>query len=179
MRHQGMLVILGLLLLASCATVTGPGPTPVDPADVESIAVYSVTGEDVIRSGDERFGPSLTELLATVPNFNLQAQCIYGEDEVSAMKQRESMVELTFKAPQRIAIGVRVPKEQRESIPVDGQGFRTFEVKGLLFILSGEHQGHLFVPSDAAPTTWGCWAMLRGKEIDTRWIEAVEQALGR
>jgi hypothetical protein len=50
-------------------------------------------------------------------------------------------------------------------------------VKRALFALSGEYRGHLFLPSEGEPPMWGCWAIERRKEIDTRWIEAVEEAL--
>jgi hypothetical protein len=177
MRAHRILFVLTLLLITACGRVLPPTPKPVDVNKVERVTVYSEGTEDVIQPDDKRFAGLAKHLLATLPKFNLQAECVFSEDQISAMKRKERLVELVFKAPERVTIGQWIPKEEREWVPTDERGFRVLTVKRALFALSGEYRGHLFLPSEGEPPMWGCWAIERRKEIDTRWIEAVEEAL--
>ncbi len=177
MRHCRVLSVLVLLLITACGELVTPTPKPIDVDKVERLTVYSKGGEEIVRPADRKFTELAKQLLATLPSLNLPAGCVFSENEVSAMRGKERLVELLFKAPERVTIGELIPKEERERIPTDEQGFRVLEVKTAIFVLSGEYRGHVFLPADGKSPTWGCWAMEKEKEIDTRWVEAVEKAL--
>jgi len=82
-------------------------------------------------------------------------------------------VELLFKAPERVTLGEWIPKKDREWILTDEQSFGVLEVKGVLFVMSGEYGGHVLLLCEGESPTWGCWAIERKKETDTRSIKAV------
>jgi hypothetical protein len=177
MRYYRVLPLVALLLITACGGLATPTPRPIGVDKVERIAVYSMGGEEVINPGDRKFTELAKQLLATLPSLNLPAGCVFSEDEVSAMRGKERLVELLFKAPERVTIGELIPKEERERILTDEKGFRVLEVQTAFLVLSGEYRGHVFLPSDGVSPTWGCWAIEKEKEIDTRWVEAVEKAL--
>ncbi len=177
MRYCRVLSVLVLLLITACGELVTPTPKPIAVDKVEMITVYSKGGEEIIRLGDRRFTELAEQLLATLPNFNLPAGCVFSENEVSARKAKDKLVELLFKVPERVTIGELIPKEERARILTDEQGFRVLEVQTAILVLSGEYRGHVFLPSDGEPPTWGCWAIEKEKEIDTHWVEAVEKAL--
>lgn len=93
------------------------------------------------------------------------------------MKEKDRLVELVFKAPQRVVIGELIPTRDRDWIGTDEQGFRVVEVRGALFVISGEYGGHLLLPSEGEPPVWGCWAIERKREIDRSWIKAAQEAI--
>ncbi len=179
MRYHRVLSLLVLLLITACSGPVGgsPTPRPVDVDKVERVTVYSSGNEEVIQPDDNRFAGLTKHLLATFSDLNLPAGCILSEDEIAAMKREGKLVELLFKSPEAITIGQWIPEEDRDHIPTDERGFRMLEAETTLFVLSGEYQGHILFPSENKPPTWGCWAIEREKEIDTRWIEGVEKAL--
>ena len=180
MRYRVILSFLALLLLASCAGTSGPEPASIGADDVEKMVLYSSDGgQEVIQGNDRRFAGLLKELLATLTKFNLQAGCVFSEDQISTIEQEERVIELALVGLRRLTIGQQIPKDERDSIPTDGRGFRMLEVKAALFVLSGEYRGHLFLPSESEPPMWGCWAAERKKQIDTSWIQTVEDALGQ
>lgn len=180
MRYRGVLSLLVLLLITACSRAATPTPKPValeDLDNVERVTVYSSGSEEVIQGADKRFSELVQQFLATLPRLNLQAECVFSEDEISALKQKERLVELVFKAVERITIGQQIPEEYRDRILTDERGFRVLEVKAALFVLAGDYRGQIFLLSDSQSPAWGCWAIERQREIDTQWIEAVEEAL--
>jgi hypothetical protein len=180
MRYRGVLSLLVLLLITACGRAVTPTPKPVvleDLDNVERVTVYSNGSEEVIQGADKRFSELVQRLLATLPSFNLQAECVFSEDEISALKQKERLVELVFKAAERITIGQQIPEEHRNRILTDERGFRVLEVKTALFVLSGDYRGQLLLLSDGQSPAWGCWAIEKNRVIDTHWVEAVEEVL--
>jgi len=182
MRYHRVLPLLVLLLITACSGMVTPTPKPVDVDKVERVTVYSGGNEEVIQSGDERFAELAKHLLATLSDLNLPAGCLLSEDEIAAMKREgkpaENLaIELLFKAPETITIRQWIQEEDRDHILTDEWGFRMLETETTLFVLSGEYRGHFFFPSEGKPPTWGCWAIEREKEVDTRWIEGIEKAL--
>lgn len=177
MRYRRILPFLALSLGIACSSLAAPTPKPVDVGRVARVVVYWNGGERVLESEDEKFAELAKHLLDTLTNFNLQAQCVFGEHQISAMKRQDRLVELLFKAPERVTIGERVPREDREWIPADEQGFRVLEARGALFVVSGEYEGHVLLPAEGEPPAWGCWAIERKKEIDRSWIKAVHEAI--
>jgi hypothetical protein len=181
MRHCTALCCLILLLVSACGLGSGTTPAPPDEASNEGaithIIVYWEGEPEALEPGDEPFAPLATHLVAVVPRFNLPAGCALSEHTVQALKEQERLVELEFAAPEEIALGERVAQEDRDWIQTDDRGFRVVEARALLFPLSGEYRAHLLVPSEGEPRTWGCWAVRRGNEIDTRWVEATEAIL--
>jgi hypothetical protein len=187
MRYRGVLSLLVLLLITACGRGATPlrqaqgtaAPKPValeDLDNVERVTVYSSGSEEVLQGNDKRFSEVVKRLLATFPSLNLQAECVFSEGEISALKQKERLVELVFKAAERITIGQQIPEEHRERIPTDERGFRVLEVKEALFVLAGDYRGQIFLLSDGPSPAWGCWAIEKNRIIDTHWVEAVEEA---
>ena len=180
MRYRVILPILAILLLTSCAGPSRPEPMSIDADDVDKMVLYSSDGgQEVIRGDDRRFDGLLKGLLSTLTKFNLQAGCVFSEGQITTIKKEERVIELALVGLRQLTIGQRIPKDERDSIPTDGRGFRVLEVKSALFILSGEFRGHLFLSSEGEPPMWGCWAAESKKQIDTSWIQTVEDALGK
>ena len=180
MRCRVILSILALLLLASCEGTSGPGPASISADDVEKMVLYSLDGgQEVIDGNDRRFAGVLKGLLATLTRFNLQAGCVFSEDQIATLEQEERVIELALVGLRRLTIGQQIPKDERDLIATDRRGFRVLEVKSALFALSGEYRGHLFLSSEGEPPTWGCWAAERKKQIDASWVQTVEDALGK
>jgi hypothetical protein len=176
-RHCTLLCCLIVLLASACGVAGRPTPTPLPASAVEQIIIISRGEQEVIEGDDERFTTLAEHLLATVPTFNLPAECAVDEHTVQALRQQERLVELTFLAAQEVTLGEWVAEEDRDRIPTDERGFRIVETETLLLPLSGQYRGHLLVPSEGQAGPWGCWAVERRNEIDTQWVEATEAIL--
>ena len=92
-------------------------------------------------------------LLLTLQRLNLQATCIFSQERIQEIKQKDEVVELIFKQPMDIAIAQWVEPEERSHIPTYEDGYRILEnVKTVLFILEdnlGEGlEGHILVGSE-------------------------------
>jgi len=115
--------------------------------------------------------------------LNLQAKCVFSEEDIQEIKQKDRVIELIFKKPVDITISQWVEPEERYHIPTDEKGYRILEnVKNALFILEdnlGEGlEGHVLVGHKIdGRIGYSCWAIQQegSKEIDKTWIDGVNK----
>ena len=172
-------ILFALALLLAVAISCAAAPTPVDADRVQSIIVYSDGEATTLGPGDTGFASLTEHLLSLASRFNLPAGCRFDESKIAALKRQDRLLHLTFRQRESITLGERIPREERSRISTDGMGFRVVDADSILFALSGEYRGHLLLTAEGEPDAWSCWAIEREGEIDTRWIERVEQILTR
>ena len=125
-------------------------------------------------------------LLQTLHKLNLQARCVFSEEDIQEIKQNDKVIELRFRHPMNITISQWIEPKDRHHIPVDGKGYRILEnVKSALFILEDNQdrglEGHILVGHEVeGRISYSCWAIRQegSKEIDKTWIDEVNNMLG-
>jgi len=156
--------------------ITKIGPTK---GMVEKIVFYENGKQEIIDPKSEG-GKGIASLLTRkLHELNLQARCVFSEEDIQEIKQKYRVVELIFKKPIDITISQWVEPEERYHIPTDEKGYRILEnVKDALFILednlSEGLEGHILV---GHMTGYSCWAIKQegSKEIDKTWIDEVNK----
>ena len=145
---------------------------------VEKIVFYENGKQEVIDPKSEE-GEGLASLLTRkLHELNLQAKCVFSEEDIQKIKQKDRVVELIFKKPIDITISQWVEPEERYHIPTDEKGYRILEnVKNAIFILKDNQErgleGHILVGHEVkGKIGYSCWAI---KEIDKTWIDEINK----
>ncbi len=148
---------------------------------VEKIVSYENCKQEVIDPKSEE-GKGIASLLTRkLHELNLQARCVFSEEDIQKIKQKDRVVELIFKKPIDITISQWVEPEERYHIPTDEKGYRILEnVKNALFILKDNQErgleGHILVGHEVEGRIgYSCWAISKDGEIDKSWIKEVEK----
>lgn len=120
--------------------------TKIEPTQemVESIVFYKDGKQEIINPKSED-GKGIASLLTRkLHELNLQARCVFSEEDIKEIKQKDRVAELIFKKPIDITISQWVEPEERYHIPVDEKGYRILEnVKNALFILKDNQERRL------------------------------------
>ena len=144
---------------------------------VEKIVFYEGGKQEIIDSKSEE-GKALASLLTRkLHELNLQARCVFSEEDIQKIKQKDKVIELIFKKPIDITISQWVEPEERYHIPIDEKGYRILkDVKNALFILENNLglEGHILLGREVG---YSCWAIQqeRSKEIDKTWIDGINK----
>ena len=103
---------------------------------VEKIVLYEDGKQEIIDLKSED-GKGIASLLTRkLHELNLQARCVFSEEDIEKIKQKDRVIELILKKPIDITISQWVEPEERYHIPTDEKGYRILEnVKNALFIL--------------------------------------------
>ncbi|MCD6247549.1 MAG: hypothetical protein J7J87_03935 [Candidatus Diapherotrites archaeon] len=154
---------------------------------VEKIVFYENGKQEIIdiKSGD---GKGIASLLTRkLHELNLQATCVFSEEDIQEIKQKDRVAELIFKKPLDITISQWVEPEERYHIPVDKEGYRILEnVETALFILEDNQErgleAHILVGHRVEGRIgYSCWAINikeEGKpELDKTWIDGINRLM--
>ncbi|MBA7545122.1 hypothetical protein ES705_37485 [subsurface metagenome] len=163
---------------------------------VEKVFVYEKTKQPVnlLKSEPEKGDAIATLLTRKLHELNLQATCVFSEEDILKIKQNDRVAQLNFKTPIDITISQWIKPEERYHIPVDEKGYRILgNVETALFILEDNLDegleahilvGHLIPPEpglhDAIEKIgYSCWAINikeEGKpELDKTWIDGINR----
>lgn len=154
---------------------------------VEKIVFYENGKQEVIDPKSEE-GDGLASLLTRkLHELNLQAKCVFSEEDIQKIKQKDRVVELSFKKPVDITISQWVEPEERYHIPVDEKGYRILEdVETAIFILEDNQErgleAHILVGHGVEGRVgYSCWAINikeEGKpELDKNWIDEINRLI--
>gem|GEM_PF-2276821 len=162
-------------------TSTNWQSTKIEPTKemVEKIVFYEDGKQEIIDPKSED-GKGIASLLTRkLHELNLQARCVFSEEDIQEIKQKDKVVELIFRKPIDITISQWIEPEERYHILTDEKGYRILEkVKNALFILednlSEGLEGHILVGHEVG---YSCWAIQqeRSKEIDKTWIDGINK----
>jgi len=154
---------------------------------VESIFFYEDAKQEItdLKSED---GKGIASLLTRkLHELNLQATCVFSEEDIREIKQKDRVAELIFKKPVDITISQWVEPEERYHIPVDENGYRILEnVETAIFILEDNQErgleGHILIGHRVEGRTgYSCWAINikeEGKsELDKSWIDGINRLI--
>jgi len=179
-------------------TSTNWQSTKIEPTEemVEKIVFYE-NGEQEIVDPKSEEGKGMASLLTRkLHELNLQARCVFSEEDIREIKQKDRVAELIFKKPVDITISQWVEPEERYHIPVDEKGYRILEnVETAIFILEDNQErgleahilvGHLIPPEPGLYPSkeiigYSCWAINikeEGKpELDKSWIDGINRLI--
>ena len=148
---------------------------------VEKIVFYEDGKQEIIDSKSEE-GKALASLLTRkLHELNLQARCVFSEEDIQKIKQKDKVIELIFKKPIDITISQWVEPEERYYIPTDEKGYRILkDVKNALFTLEDNLglEGHILVGHEVEGRIgYSCWAIQQegSKEIDKEWVDKINK----
>lgn len=140
-------------------------------------------------------GIGLASLLTRkLQELNLQAKCVFSEEDIQGIKHKDRVAELIFKSPIDITISQGVELEERYHIVIDEKGYRILDnVKTAIFILEDNLdeglEGHILIgkhiPIPPGVTlskqkiSYSCWAIKeeRSNELDKTWIDEINRLL--
>ena len=151
------------------------------PAEAETMPrppVWQLMTERVFlwENGKQQFvagenSPMSNFLFQTLRRLNLQATCVFSEEDIQEIKENDKVIEMTFRFPEDIVIGQWI-----------GNRYRILEnANGTLFILEdnlGEGlEAHVLVGSGTEG--WSCWAIQQegSNELDKTWIDEINKIL--
>jgi len=154
---------------------------------VEKIVFYEDGKQEIIDPKSEN-GKGIASLLTRkLHELNLQATCVFSEEDIREIKQKDRVAELIFKKPVDITISQWVEPEERYHIPVDEKGYRILEnVETAIFILEDNQErgleGHILIGHRVeGKTGYSCWAINikeEGKpELDKSWIDGINRLI--
>jgi len=152
---------------------------------VEKIIFYENGKQEIIDLKSEE---GLASLFARkLHELNLQATCVFSEEDILEIKQKDRVVELIFKKPIDITISQWVEPEERYHIPTDEKGYRILEnVETTIFILEDNQErgleAHILVGHRVEGRIgYSCWAINikeEGKpELDKSWIDGINRLM--
>ena len=154
---------------------------------VEKISMWQ-NGEELIsypKEPSSKYNLRVNNILKTLHKINLQATCVFSEEDIKEIKQNDRIVEIVFKNPRDITINQWVQPEnyiEGYHLPVN-RILRN--VKTALFILEDTLdeglEGHILIGyiirSDLAVETisYSCWAIQQegSNELDKSWINEI------
>ena len=151
------------------------------PAEVETMPrppVWQLMTERVFlwENGEEQFvagenSPMSNFLFQTLHRLNLQATCVFSEEDIQKIKGNDKVIEMTFRFPENITISQWINNR-----------YRILEnVKSALFILEDNLdeglEAHILVGSGTEG--WSCWAIWPegSNELDKTWIDEINKIL--
>jgi len=154
---------------------------------VEKIVFYEDGKQEIIDPKSEN-GKGMASLLTRkLHELNLQATCVFSEEDIREIKQKDRVAELIFKKPVDITISQWTEPEERYHIPVDEKGYRILEnVETAIFILEDNQErgleAHILVGHGVEGRTgYSCWAINikeEGKpELDKSWIDGINRLI--
>lgn len=155
---------------------------------VENIYLIDENGKREIIDLKSEEGIGLASLLTRkLHELNLQATCVFSEEDIQEIKHKDRVAELIFKRPIDITISQWTEPEERYHIPVDEKGYIILEnVKTAIFILEDNleegSEGDILVGFEfEGKMSYGCWAINikeEGKpELDKSWIDGVNRLM--
>ncbi len=108
--------------------------------------------EQIDINSEGGLGIAIT-LTRKLHELNLQSTCVFGEEDIQEIEQKDRSIMLFFKKPIDITISQWVEPEERYHIPVDEKGYRILEdVETALFILEDNLdeglEAHILVGAD-------------------------------
>ena len=167
--------VLVVIVIGFVVTINQPNRSTNDtlPSYVKSITFYD-KGQ-VKPVGDTE---GLSDLLIhTLQSVNVQAKCVFTQDDVNRLKANGKLVELVFSKPVDITIAQWVKPEDRSYIPTNESGYRVLkDIETVIFVLDGDLEGHILTSGKSR--FYSCWAILRNGSIDKSWTSAVLKNLG-
>jgi len=154
---------------------------------VESIVFYEDGKQEIIDLKSED-GKGIASLLTRkLHELNLQATCVFSEEDIQEIKQKDRVAELIFKKPVDITISQWTEPEERYHIPTDEKGYRILEnVETAIFILEDNQErgleAHILVGHGVEGRIgYSCWAINikeEGKpELDKNWIDGINRLM--
>lgn len=154
---------------------------------VEKIVFYEDGKQEIIDLKSED-GKGIASLLTRkLHELNLQATCVFSEEDIREIKQKDRVAELIFKKPIDITISQWTEPEERYHIPVDEKGYRILEnVETAIFILEDNQErgleAHILVGHRVEGRIgYSCWAINikeEGKpELDKSWIDGINRLM--
>jgi len=154
---------------------------------VEKIVFYEDGKQEIIDPKSED-GKGIASLLTRkLHELNLQATCVFSEEDIREIKQKDRVAELIFKKPVDITISQWVEPEERYHIPVDEKGYRILEnVETAIFILEDNQErgleAHILVGHGVEGRTgYSCWAINikeeEKPELDKSWIDGINRLI--
>ena len=161
---------------------------------VEKIAMWQNGEERISDPRSPKYNPRVNNVIRTLHKLNLQATCVFSEEDIQEIKQKDRVVVSIFKEPIDITISKWIEPEERHYILTYENGYRILEnVKTTIFILEDNLDegleghilvGHLIPPEpglhDAREKIgYSCWAINikeEGKpELDKTWIDGINR----
>jgi len=185
------LISIGLVLMAMLITVSGCAVGTANPGENES-NVPSISKVEQINLYQDGKTSALNELegisgvlLTTLQRLNLQARCVFSQERVDEMKQRDKVIELIFREPVDITISQFIEEEERHHIATDKDGYRILEkVKIAVFVLEDNlNEGlkaRVLVGSvHEGKIGYGCWAIQQegSNELGKSWCNELNEGL--
>jgi len=158
---------------------------------VEKIVFYEDGKQEIIDLKSEE-GKGIASLLTRkLHELNLQAKCVFSEEDIREIKQKDRVAELIFKKPVDITISQWVEPEERYHIPVNENGYRILEnVETAIFILEDNQErgleAHILVGHGVEGRIgYSCWAINIKEEgkpegkpkLDKSWIDILQRFL--
>jgi len=147
---------------------------------VEKIILYESGKQEVVDIKSEDGIRMASLLTRKLHELNLQSTCVFIEEDIIKIKEKDRIVELVFKNPADITISQWVEQEERYHIPVDEKGYRILEdVETSLFILEDTQdrglEAHILVGHEVeGRIVYSCWAVNISQEgkpqLDRTWI---------
>ena len=154
---------------------------------VEKIAMWQ-NGEELISDPrSSKHNPRVNNIIKTLHKLNLQATCVFSEEDIQEIKQKDRVVEIVFKNPIDITISQWI-EPYRSNAKSDKRGYRSLEsVKTVLFILEdnldGGLEGHILVghgvegrvDEGGITIVYSCWTIQQegNNELDKSWINEI------
>ena len=86
---------------------------------VKSIVLYENNKQEIINPESEDGKGIVSLLTRKLHELNLQARCVFSEENIQEIKQKDRVVELIFKKPIDITISQWIEPEERYYIPTD------------------------------------------------------------
>ena len=171
----GIVVGVLVIIIGFAVTINQPNRSTnyTLPSYVKSITFYDKC--QVKPVGDVE---GLSDLLIlTLQSVNVQAKCVFTQDDVNRLKVSGKVVELVFSKPVDVTIAQWVRPEDRSHIPTNESGYRVLkDVETAIFVLEGDLKGYILTSGKSE--FYGCWAILRNGSIDKSWTSAVLKNLG-
>ena len=158
---------------------------------VDRIAIWENGEQRIVGPQSPEYTKIGKLLIQTLGRLNLQARCVFGQERIDEIKQKDKVVELVFgepifREPVNITISQFIEPEERDHIATDENGYRILEnVRTALFILEDNSneglEAHVLVGSvHEGKVGYGCWAITEKgtNELDKTWCNELSEAFG-
>jgi hypothetical protein len=169
----------GRLIIPAEVEITPPPPHPWAMM-FESVFLWENGKEQFVAGENSPMSKFLRQILH---RLNLQAKCVFTEENIQEIKENDKVIEMRFRFPEHITISQWIKPQDRDRIKTDENGYRILEnVKNALFILEDNPneglEAHILVGSGAE--FWSCWAIRQegSDELDKTWIDEINKILG-
>ena len=175
-------VLMAVLITASGCAVgeANPGGDESNAPIISKVEQINLYQDGEVSSLNELEGIS-GALLAVLQKLDLQALCVFSQERIDEIKQKDKVVELIFRDPVDIPISQFIEPEDRHHIATDENEYRILEkVKSAIFVLEDNlNEGlwaHVLVGSEyQGKIGYGCWAIKQkgSNELDKSWTDEV------